>query len=277
MAHRMDPARRELYVEGVRDRIFLGWLAGSRLQRSTIIVQSAQVEIPLGEGGERGRLLEFARQCIGRAPPSIAFFADADVDPLLGLAEPQNVWLTDHRDMEAYVLNVTCIDKALRVGFACDDPDAQTLLSAVMRVARTVGALQVVSGERKAKFPFQSTDVAKYTDFTAPCACEFRLDAYVQALLQNATPARSIGERPGVLKALAEMEKRLDGVPDSELVHGKTALALMHKAIRCLVAKDCGSIEYVLWTSFDPACLPYRPSLARVVEFLAGNCGGRAA
>ncbi len=266
VAHRMDPERRELYVEGVRDRVFLGWLLANALHPTATIREIALVDIDFPEGGEKGRLLEIARRCAG-GPLSLGFFADADIDRLLGRHPPSNVWFTDYRDMEGYVLDVPCVDKVLRVGFASDLPTAEELLSEIWRVARSLGLLHVVSEENGLRLPFQRTECTRYVDIERPCRLNFRMESYVQALLQNA--ALSITKRDDVLALLDTVGRRLANVPDCQVVHGKSAFALLRKTIRCLFVKDCGNADYVLWTSFDRSSVPQYASLSRVVAFLS--------
>src|SRR5262245_4364060 len=112
-AYRMDPARRELYVEGRRDRLFFDWLMGTLSVTKACVREIAAVELAcVSNGGERARLLAFAGQ-IGQAPIALMCFADADSDRLLSRPVPQRVWLTDGRDLEGYVLHPTCIEKVL--------------------------------------------------------------------------------------------------------------------------------------------------------------------
>src|SRR6266542_1133360 len=60
IAHRMDPGRRELYVEGVRDRVFLNWLVGDGLGLRSAVVPIELVDLPnVDEGGNRERLKRF--------------------------------------------------------------------------------------------------------------------------------------------------------------------------------------------------------------------------
>src|SRR5206468_3136096 len=67
-AHLMDRARRELYVEGRRDRIFLDWLISTDRHPDVSVVEISSVNLPEISGGERGRLLHFARLvCLGSA------------------------------------------------------------------------------------------------------------------------------------------------------------------------------------------------------------------
>lgn len=55
-AHRMDPTRRELYVEGPSDRIFLDWLAGEEKDANARIIEVSLVDLPRVSllGGRRG-------------------------------------------------------------------------------------------------------------------------------------------------------------------------------------------------------------------------------
>ena len=61
VAHKIDPKRRELYVEGRRDRSFFLWFLGDERDPDTSIfaIDSVRCDVPV-EGGCRGRLLTFA-------------------------------------------------------------------------------------------------------------------------------------------------------------------------------------------------------------------------
>ncbi len=51
IAHRMDPARRELYVEGHRDRLFFCWLMGLAQDVNTKVIEISAVDLPNVEAG----------------------------------------------------------------------------------------------------------------------------------------------------------------------------------------------------------------------------------
>ena len=77
MAHKMDPTRRELYVEGARDRLFLAWVFSDLIDRNTSIQQIAFVEmVDSIEGGERGRLIAFARRIEGESDTRRTWLSD---------------------------------------------------------------------------------------------------------------------------------------------------------------------------------------------------------
>lgn len=46
-AHLMDRERRELYVEGSHDRIFLSWLVGEKRNPNALVAEIGSVELPL--------------------------------------------------------------------------------------------------------------------------------------------------------------------------------------------------------------------------------------
>ena len=61
MAAQMDHERRELYVEGKKDRLFIKWLTLGRISSNSRILESNVVEINESQGGEKERLLLFAK------------------------------------------------------------------------------------------------------------------------------------------------------------------------------------------------------------------------
>jgi hypothetical protein len=57
----------------------------------------------------------------------VNFFADADYDRILGMSTPENVTLTDWRDLEAYGLSRECLSKLVVLGLASSDAIADGL------------------------------------------------------------------------------------------------------------------------------------------------------
>src|SRR5271155_3700280 len=95
-AHAMDRSRKELYVEGQRDRLFLSWLIDGTRDPNVSIHEIETLELP-GEvsGGNRGRLIRLV-ELLENAEVRICAFADADWDRLFGRRLPRRLWLTDH-------------------------------------------------------------------------------------------------------------------------------------------------------------------------------------
>ena len=101
-----DPQRRVLFVEGLRDLAFWKILVPIMERANTVIYPISEILIDIENGGERGRLFAFARLIQGGPLQArVRFFADADYDRILNIECPENVVLTDWRDLEAYALS----------------------------------------------------------------------------------------------------------------------------------------------------------------------------
>jgi len=259
----MDRSRKELYVEGTRDRLFLAWLLGQRLHPNALIREIASVELPGRPGGERGRICHFA-ELLGGVSVRIRMFADADWDRVLRRSVPSRVWLTDKRDLEGYVLREECLDKVLSLGLNTEKITASKILKAVRQHGRRLGATRLMSETELLDLPFQKTDVAKYLTVDATGVL-LDFQGFLRALLQNA------GVR---LVRLGELQNRVDVVeasyakiPDDQMIHGKDAVAIIAVALSKF-ALDQKEITRLLWTSFECGFVEPGSVLETVVAFL---------
>jgi hypothetical protein len=262
-AHLMDHSRKELYVEGTRDRLFLTWLLGQRLNPNALIREIACVELPEQPGGERGRVIHFA-ELLGGVDVRIRMFADADWDRVLGRSVPGRVWLTDKRDLEGYILRVECLDKVLSLGLSTEKITAIEILKAVRQHGRRLGAARLMSELESLDLPFQKTDVTKYLAVDA-AGMSLDLHGFLRALLQNAGVS---------LVRLRELQNRIDSVeashakvPDAQMIHGKDAVAVIAVALSKF-GLDQKEIARLLWTSFECAFVESGSVLETVVTFL---------
>jgi hypothetical protein len=166
VAHKIDPKRRELYVEGRRDRSFFLWFLGDERDPDTNIfaIDSVRCDVPV-EGGCRGRLLTFAAS-IRSHNLQVRCFADADFDRILNHPVPPNVWLTDRRDLEGYFLQPDCIDKVLHLALATEKFTPQAILGELSRLGRPLGLLRLFSEQEKLKLPFNDRPEVPPTEWT---------------------------------------------------------------------------------------------------------------
>lgn len=268
----MDPGRRELYVEGQRDRLFLAWTLRQSLHSGAAVREIAFVEItgPDG-GGERARLLSFARWLEGKGV-QIGCFADADFDRLLGRELPAGLWLTDGRDMEAYVLRRECLEKVLKLGIGSEAIEADQVLQMIREPARRLGLLRLLSEMDVLRLPFQATRLRRYVR-AEPGSLVLRFDAYLSALLQNADI--SLARLGAVRDRLADVEAQFGDVPDAQVIHGKDAFCLIGVALSQYRLED-GEIARLLWTSFETAHVEVGSNLSAVARFLDGADGGQS-
>jgi len=261
-AHRMDPRRRELYVEGRTDRIFFSWLLNTSTGAIVREINLVDIPCPL-QGGQRARLLWFGEQIADVS--SIECFADADFDRLLERESPLGVRLTDGRDLEHYVLREDCVEKALRLGLLDDSVNATDLLHSLLREGRWAGILRLLSERDGLQLPFQKTTVDRYTS-CAKNKIDLQRRPYLQTLLQNA--GRSLKELETLLASIEGLLVDHASTPDSQLVHGKDAMRMFGKWARCMGAQSNGEGSRLLWATFERRFASDYPQLSAALSFL---------
>jgi hypothetical protein len=265
-AHQLDPTRCELFVEGAEDRHFLEWLVGAAKHPAATVTEMAFVDMPtVVAGGERGRLWAFATQALDDSA-SIRFFADADFDRLQGIHIPPNIWLTDGRDLEGYLVRADCIEKVWRLALN-STVDAAGLLANVVDAARTISFLRLASLELGLDLPFKDTALAKHVTATSD-SIEVDRAALVGALLQNAQ--LGLNQRDDLLQRADAIAKR-EHEPACDLVHGKDFLDLLTEillkaGISRRDARKC------LWTSFESRHVAGHNALTEVMRYLETCC-----
>lgn len=276
VSYQMDPARRDVYVEGARDRIFLQWVVGQERHPDTRIIEAKFAEMPNEDGGERGRLCALAVR-LADCGKNFRCFVDADMDRLLGRRVPALVILTDHRDLEAYVVSPECLEKVLKLGFCCTSITALQLMNNIERVGRTLSALRLHSARENLGLPFQSTDVLRSLSLNHDVV-DLDSRRYVQSLLQNA-PARSrtAGLEFGVamtsiLAAAGAIAIEFGTTDPRDVIHGKDAFAILEFVLhRARIALAGQAVGHAVWCSFERAHCAKFPTLAALVDHLKGG------
>lgn len=266
LAHKMDPSRRELYVEGPSDRLFLLWIASDELDPDITIHEISFVDMDGDvQGGDRGRLLHFARATENTAA-RISFFADADYDRVLGRtgAIPGNVVLTDGRDLEAYFLRQDCFEKIVKLALGTGKYTGVKLQQALEDVGRLLGCLRLYSEINDLRLPFQSTNMRKHVRFT-PCRFTLNLNGYVLALVNNARLNGRIA--PTIIQGTHDLLTKHTATASVDLIHGKDILLLLSEVLR-FYKIDRGSAEPILRTSFEPGFVADYRALSGTVNLI---------
>jgi hypothetical protein len=116
-------------------------------------------------------------------------FADADTDRILDKTVPSNVWLTDKRDLEGYILRPECIEKVIRMGYLNDRLNVDEVLRQARFLGRELGILRLMSDLDERNLPFRRTDLSRHLRIEGDLV-NFNIEGYVTALLQNAGISR---------------------------------------------------------------------------------------
>lgn len=263
-AHRIDPTRRELFVEGRRDRTFLEFLVPNR-DVNTRVIEISHVDLPtVTSGGERGRLLHFA-EVVAPSSAQIRVFADADWDRVFERAQRENCDFTDFRDLEGYVLTDECVATAAELGLGVSPGLAIAVLHSALAEARRVAMLRIASERLGLRLPFQRV---RWRRLVVMNGTDVHVDfeRLVDSLLANAGSSSS-AVRETLLKQVEDESGRYAANADLEIVHGKDVVALLEVGFLSL-SRDF--TPAVLWASFRADSIPESSALASIASFLKG-------
>lgn len=235
-----DPDLRILLVEGNRDLIFWRALV-PELERSNVaIYKIGSLEINVDHGGERGRLIKCAEvfethdNC-----DRVRIFADADASRILDQHLPDNVILTDGRDLESYGLSRECVHSICVTGFGMRVEVADNVWAGITPGLRPVGVLRVAAERQGWKLPFNRTfdrpgrDRGGLKRYLLQSGSTSTVDMrrLMQSLIQNADPVPV--DPGGLAKEFEDETRRLEALPDNQIVHGKDFVSYLRWRLQC--------------------------------------------
>lgn len=258
----IDPARRELYVEGPHDRQVLLWLAHDKTRGEVVVQDINAVHVPGVVGGNRGRLVAFARAMVGEA--RVRFFADADYDRLLGIPLPANAWFTDYHDMEAYAIWTDCGHKAMRLAAGRSKSEARSAVEQSLAAARKTGYVRIADVINRWQLPFQRFPPARQARVRGN-TLEFNWQRWITSLVSaSSTGAASIGD---VTRRVAEIASNFSGTTDHEIVHGKDFVGFLGEFLidHGISRSDAAA---VVWAGLERRALLRFANLRAAIDFL---------
>lgn len=262
-AHRLDPKRRELYVEGHRDRVFLQWLLAGGISPDAKIIEITFVNVDVAEGGDRARVLALAA-LVAAEQVNIRGLVDADHDRIDPVPIPENVWLTDLRDLEAYCLRSDCVNKIFQLGANTDGVDAVAVLNQIFDAGRVISAMRLVSRREGLRLPFRGTEVSRYVIATKT-GLTFDAETHLRVLLQKAQI--EVGRWHEISAAVVAATEELKLLAAGDVVHGKDAVRLLAEILlRYGVARQ--DAERLLFMSFERHMADSHANLVAVLDYL---------
>jgi hypothetical protein len=266
VAHRMDRGRRELYVEGTRDRAFLTWLAEGDLADKSEIIPIDLVDLPdVQEGGNRERLKDFL-SIVESSGYDVRGLIDADQGRLIAETVPSNAWLTDLRDIEGYVLTVENIEAALRLGCGIVAGEIQQILNSTFEAAIYLAAVRLASHRLGLRLPVSKSELRGCVNVSRIGTINFNRRRCLTSLLQSAHI--SLGKLDAVEDAVAAAMTELMERPRIEVVHGKDCMKLLTRQFRGMGASNLADAAPLVWTSSRREVLIEFPVLRQVIEYL---------
>jgi len=264
----MEPGRREVYVEGERDRAFLNWLATGTPPAKAVVIPIDFVDVPyVDEGGNRERLRLFLAE-VAPAGYEIRGLLDADQAALTGESIPPNAWITDLRDAEGYVLGEENVDIALRLGCGIEGVAASALINSTSEVAVFLAAVRLVSQREALRLPVSRSRFKGYIRATSTGMLVLDRSAYLRALLQSADV--NLRELNRIDLKISETVEEISDISIEKIRHGKDCMRLLTVQFRALGASELADVAPLLWSSFRVDRLSQFPVLREILSFMRG-------
>jgi hypothetical protein len=265
-AAKMDPSRRDLFVEGIQDKLILDFLsADSRNRNVRILVIDHVADIPLSEGGAKGRLLQLAQIAANSGLANLRFFIDHDCDKYLGREYPQNVWHTDYPDMEGYVIRRSNIDKVLKIAYLAENILPSQLLEVCSGICRKLFVLRLLSERESLRLPITSSRKSKFIRIKNG-QISFAFENLLKALLQEAGISLTLLTQ--IMEKHDTLSQELASVSDTDLIRGKDFLAICEVVLSRWGINN-KELPQVLWATLESDSVMDEENLRRAVEFLS--------
>lgn len=255
-----DKDKKLLIVEGKADRLFFEFVCNN-INDNCIILEVENVEMESVEGGNKGKILAFAKS-IPYNSENIKFFVDRDYD-LDEANSPFNTFITDFKDLESYLLNKESLNKFLKIGLKTDKITSDKLLND-LKSSNYFGHVRNYSLTQNKGFSVNdcNENLTKYVSYTKNYI-EIDCKKYLTVLCQISAVKIKIDD------LILEIENfiKKQNKDFRFVIHGKDIIKVL--VIICLklgFKKD--SIESAFWMSFDEKKVSNYPNLLSVINYL---------
>jgi hypothetical protein len=260
-----DPKMRILFVEGNRDLAFLREIVPLHERKDTVVYSIGVIEVEVETGGERGRLFRLA-EIVNESDFSlrIRFFADADCDRLLAKNVLENVTMTDARDLESYTLSESGFEKLWLTGMAGAIGDEKKLFSSVIRLAKPIGILRVVSEKYQMDLPFQRLFEKGWKRFLTGSRFYRKLDIkkLMRTLLQ--IKHNSLKEYEALNRIFEAEQVDFSQFDSNQIVHGKDLIGILE----VLIGIDRKHVETMLYLSLNYDEVRSYPNIMQIYRWI---------
>lgn len=264
-AARMDPERRDLYVEGISDKLILEYLLNGSIHKNVRILPiDLAVEINLADGGAKGRVLAFASFAENKGIQNLRFLADSDLDALFNDEYPSNTFLTDFPDMEGYVISERNLDKLLKVAHVREYPSVKNLHEALLSISSELGLLRFISRRFSLGLSITNTKKLKSIsiDSNLPVLDFKRL---ITTVCHNTSEKQYNADE--LLFKTEQAREEFEKASQSQRIRGKDYIELMSITLRKLKLSKSEEGSTLLATMHEENTLKF-PRMGNLATFL---------
>jgi hypothetical protein len=227
-ALKMDPNRKNVFVEGNKDRLFLKWLTEGKKNPNCQIVEISFVKFNTRLEGNKEKIKYFAK-IVGSENKNIKFFCDSDYDTILSQKLPPNIITTDNNDIEAYLFEKSFIEKSLVLGYGCEKINSEIIINTCLNIAAKIGVLRILSFKNNYHFSINDTNIIKYIHKSGE-VINFDFEGFLRAVIQNSK--LSLKEFTKYQKEHISLLSAYSDLPLIKLTRGKDLIVILSKTIK---------------------------------------------
>lgn len=265
----MDQERKDLFVEGIRDKLALEFLASAdRNPDVRIFVIDETADIDQSVCGAKGRLLHLARTAADAGVTNLRFLVDREFDHLTGTSYPPNTWHTALPDFDSHLFAPYYVRKAIHLGYLKESVSPEDLLAHVFSICRTLSCLRLLSLREGLDLPINDSRKSKFLTLRKGELC-FDFDKYLRAVMQSAgMPLRGHGT---LAVKHAQLTTELSELADRQLVRARDFFEICEIVLRRF-GVDTKELPSVFWAAVDERSIESDDDLTAAIRFLSrGN------
>ena len=262
----MDRGRRDIFVEGIQDKLVLEFLASNRRDTQVrVLVIDDVADIDEQQGGAKARVLKLARLAANAGADNLRFFVDRDFDAFSDISYPSNTWHTDFPDLEGCLLNPYYMCKLIRLGYLAASISPHDVLAVTNAICRQLSLLRILSSRKGLELPITDSNKARFIIHNNGDV-QFDLEKYIRSVLQSARiPLRRLAS---ILEEYETLVDEMKDIEDEHLTRGKDFFDVCRIVLRRL-GVNASQLPNVLWAATEKGVLDNNDNLAQAVAFIS--------
>jgi hypothetical protein len=196
--YQLEPALRDVYVEGEIDRGVFDWALDTNKRREIALYEISTVDVPVDEilrlglyDNNRGRVITLAYLLQPHIQPlQVTCIADRDLDAILGIEhQGELLLLTDYTSIEMYMYNAQTLGKFLQVAVRNFPKSATEVLNVLTPVLLSLFLARLAN--ESLRWSLHSVRFERYCSAT-PSGIVFNFSEYIRNYLTSNGRSRDV-------------------------------------------------------------------------------------
>lgn len=264
-SYKMDPERKEIFVEGNHDRFFLEWLLDIDIKSDVKIYDRSHIDFETVDTNDKKIILHVASEL--EAYDNAIVFIDADYDRYLNESYPKNVITTDFRDKEGYSMNKVTLDKICALNLLSPQSFGAKIERNLNEIGRPLGILRILSLKEGFELPVNqlSGKLHRYIK-TADHDLTFKFDKSIDFLI-NESEKVTQADKVEIIEKFKKLSEGLIDEPLKLLINGKDYINIM-KEIYKSKNREKSNVDLIVNVLPNKLMIKTHENIGRLIQFI---------